>query len=182
MDSVMEIKNAHSRYMPFILTIAIIILDQLSKAWVVAAIPLGVVYASWADDFIWICHVRNTAIGFSIGHSLPETVKLILFVLVPLILMVYLSILLARSNDLVGYQRWLLGAVIGGGLGNIIDRIFRPGGVVDFISVKVYGLFGYERWPTFNIADSAIVVAGILLIIHMLFAKRNRQEKELSHE
>ena len=55
--------------------------------------------------------------------------------------------------------------IVGGGIGNLIDRFFRPEGVVDFIDVKFYGLFGMERWPTFNVADSAVVVCGILLII-----------------
>jgi signal peptidase II len=59
--------------------------------------------------------------------------------------------------------------IIGGGFGNLIDRFFRPDGVVDFIDVKFYGLFGLERWPTFNVADSAVVVCGSLLFISMLF-------------
>jgi signal peptidase II len=61
--------------------------------------------------------------------------------------------------------------ILGGGLGNLADRIFRPAGVVDFIDVKFFGIFGFERWPTFNIADSAIVVCGILLLFTMLFQK-----------
>lgn len=66
--------------------------------------------------------------------------------------------------------------ILGGGVGNIIDRIFRPLGVVDFIDVRFYGLFGLERWPTFNIADSAIVVGGILLIISLLTSIRRDYE------
>ena len=38
--------------------------------------------------------------------------------------------------------------IVGGGLGNLVDRFFRKEGVVDFIDVKFYGLFGLERWPT----------------------------------
>ena len=46
-----------------------------------------------------------------------------------------------------------------------MDRLFRVRGVVDFIDVKFYGLLGFDRWPTFNLADSTVVVAGILLIV-----------------
>jgi signal peptidase II len=39
---------------------------------------------------------------------------------------------------------------------------------VDFVSVKFYGLFGLERWPTFNVADSAVVVAGLALLVSFM--------------
>ena len=58
--------------------------------------------------------------------------------------------------------------IVGGGLGNLIDRFFRAEGVVDFIDVKFYGLFGLERWPTFNVADSAVVVCGLILVISFI--------------
>ena len=70
--------------------------------------------------------------------------------------------------------------IVGGGLGNLVDRFFRKEGVVDFIDVKFYGLFGLERWPTFNVADSAVVVCGILLIISFiaLTIQDERKKKE----
>ena len=73
-----------------------------------------------------------------------------------------------KSNDFTKLQRWAIAGIVGGGIGNLIDRIFRPEGVVDFIDVKFYGLFGMERWPTFNVADSAVVVCGILLIVSFI--------------
>jgi len=66
--------------------------------------------------------------------------------------------------------------IIGGGLGNLIDRIFRPQGVVDFISVNFYGFLGFSRWPTFNIADSSVVVCGILLFLSVAFPKTRKKE------
>ena len=74
--------------------------------------------------------------------------------------------------------------IIGGGIGNLIDRIFRAEGVVDFIDVKFYGLFGMERWPTFNVADSAVVVCGILLIVSFIAMtiKDIKSKKEESKE
>ncbi|MFA5546110.1 MAG: signal peptidase II [Sphaerochaetaceae bacterium] len=161
-----------SRALPFIVTVVILVLDQLTKAWVVANIPQNTIYNSYLGDFISIWHVRNTAIGFSIGASLPMVAKVILFIVVPALLLVAMCVFVYRTKELTTFQRWTVAALIGGGAGNIIDRIFRSDWVVDFISLKVYGLFGFERWPTFNVADSTVVVAGILLIISILFGKK----------
>lgn len=174
-------KRNRERLSPFILSAIIIILDQLTKAWVVATIEQGTVKYSFLSDFLWICHVRNSAIGFSLGDGLPEGAKRLLFILLPLVLLVLLGFYLFRSHDLKPFQRWMLGGIIGGGIGNVVDRIFRPDWVVDFISVNVYGLFGFERWPTFNVADASIVVTGILLMINLLFFE-GRGNKEVTNE
>ena len=72
--------------------------------------------------------------------------------------------------------------IVGGGLGNLIDRFFRAEGVVDFIDIKFFGLFGLDRWPTFNVADSAVVVCGFMLVISFIVtsikeAKENKSEE-----
>lgn len=174
------------RFLPSLLTLTIIGVDQLTKAWVVATIPQGTVHVSFFSDFLWICHVRNLAIGFSIGAELPDPLKSIFFIFIPLVLLVLLIIYMIRSHDISLFQRWMVAGIIGGGLGNIIDRIFRPAGVVDFVSVRVYGLFGFDRWPTFNVADASIVVTGILLMINILFFQKKTQvtdeEKEIPNE
>ena len=54
--------------------------------------------------------------------------------------------------------------------------MFRPDGVVDFLDFKFYGLFGLERWPTFNIADASLVVASIVLVI-LLFIQEVKLRK-----
>ena len=61
---------------------------------------------------------------------------------------------------------------------NLIDRFFRANGVVDFIDVKFYGLFGLERWPTFNIADAAVVISFVLLILYSFFKKKKETSSE----
>ena len=63
----------------------------------------------------------------------------------------------------------ILAVVLGGGVGNFIDRLFRPQGVVDFIVVRVYGFLGFEDWPVFNVADSAIVCGMIALFVSVVF-------------
>jgi signal peptidase II len=77
-----------------------------------------------------------------------------------------------RSNDFTWLQRWAVAGIIGGGLGNLIDRIARPAGVVDFISVNLYGLLGLDRWPTFNIADASVVICGLILLVSILISPK----------
>jgi signal peptidase II len=95
----------------------------------------------------------------------------VLFILVPVVAMVGIAIYAWKSDEFSPLQRWFVAGVLGGGVGNIIDRIFRPAGVVDFLDVKFYGLFGLERWPTFNVADSSVVVCGILLVLSMFIER-----------
>jgi signal peptidase II len=87
-----------------------------------------------------------------------------------------------KSDEFTKLQRWAAAGIIGGGLGNIIDRIFRPAGVVDFVSVKFYGLLGFERWPTFNVADSSVVVCCIILLFSILLAPQKTKEKEIQSD
>ena len=135
------------RYLPFVLTLGVVLLDQVVKAIVVAKIPLNQVAASYLNDFLWFCHVRNKAIGFGLGSGLSPVAKRWLFIAFPLVLLAFFVTLTIKLDELTKFQRWLFAGIVGGGVGNLIDRIFRPLGVVDFISVKVYGLFGIKGCP-----------------------------------
>lgn len=162
---------------PFSLALFIIILDQITKMAVVASIePYSVKY-SFFGSFLRIIHVRNKAIAFSLGHSLPEAARTALFSLLPLVILAALVIYVLKTDEVTLSQRWYLAGITGGGFGNLIDRFFRPEGVVDFIDVKFYGIFGLERWPTFNVADSSIVVFGALLFLSMVWVKKGGPEK-----
>lgn len=156
---------------PFILTFAIILADQLTKFLVELYIPLD--YANghlgigpaFFGDFLRLIRVYNTGVAFSLGDSWPLALRRLSFGLIPLVVMILVVVVYFRNKDFSMLQRWAICGVIGGGFGNLIDRFFREQGVVDFIDVKFYGLFGMERWPTFNVADSAVVVCGILLVV-----------------
>ena len=165
------------RFLPFILTAALVLVDQISKLLVMKYIPLNTVGASIFGDFLIICHVRNTGVAFSMGADSPLFVRVLLFVVVPMLLMAFLCWLIAtRRNILTGRQRWLVAGIAGGGFGTLVDRIFRfDQGVVDFISVKFYGIFGLERWPTFNLSDSFVVVFVILFAISVIFTRETRK-------
>jgi signal peptidase II len=149
---------------PLALAPAIVLLDQATKIVVERAMPLGRIIRVWGD-FLWLWHVRNTAMAFSLGVGLPESARTVVFAILPVAVLAALVVYYLRSRDLTTFQRWCFAAILGGGAGNLIDRLFRVGGVVDFVSVKFYGIFGLERWPTFNVADSTVVVAGLALLV-----------------
>ncbi|MDR2073601.1 MAG: signal peptidase II [Spirochaetaceae bacterium] len=150
---------------PFSLTAFAALVDQISKAFIAQWPENSLIKDVFGNEFLEIVHVRNTAIAFSLGHNLPERLKPVLFILLPLGVLAFLIVYYFRTTDFTPVQRWAVAGILGGGIGNLIDRIFRPAGVVDFISVKMYGILGFYRWPTFNLADSFVVIFGILLLI-----------------
>jgi len=178
MKSFLKIEITKEKLLPLTLTALILTLDQIIKAVIVKIQPFhpALIKDVFNNDFLCIYHVRNKAIAFSLGENLPEFLKPVIFVVFPILVLTFLVWYFLKSNDFTKLQRWAAAGIIGGGLGNISDRIFRPDGVVDFISVKIFGLFGMERWPTFNIADSSVVVCCILLLITMFINPRKEEE------
>ncbi len=164
------------KYVPLSLTVFIIVLDQITKALIVKEIPYHRVGMAFFGDFLRIIHTRNLAVAFSLGNNLPQGIRLVLFTLIPAVVLVVILIYFLRSRDFTTLQRWAIAGILGGGFGNLIDRVFRPQGVVDFIDVKFYGLLGFERWPTFNIADASVVVCGVLLLIAFIGEERKNDE------
>jgi signal peptidase II len=167
-------KIGKEKLLPFVLTGLVILADQAVKSFIVKNWPRegSLIKDVFNNDFLCIYHVRNKAIAFSLGNSLPDNLRPILFIVLPLVVLGFLVWYYLTSTEFSRLQRWVVAGIIGGGLGNIIDRIFRPDGVVDFISVKFYGLLGMERWPTFNIADSSVVVCCIIFLISILIAPK----------
>ena len=176
--------NKKEKLLPISLTALVIILDQITKALVVRFIPRlnyfseGCVIRIFGDYFRLI-HVRNNAVAFSMGSSLPDNARHLLFAILPLIVIAAVFVIYFRNNEFTKLQRWSICGILGGGLGNLIDRFFRPDGVVDFLDCY-FPFFGLERWPTFNVADSAVVICGILFVISfiILAAKDSKKNKE----
>lgn len=166
-------ENVKNKMLPLILSVAVIVLDQITKGLVVKYIPRLTI---WTDDgiieifgkYFRLIHVRNNAIAFSIGSGLSQNVRGILFAFMPLLVIIAVYVIYFRSNEFTKMQRWAICGILGGGIGNLIDRFFRPEGVVDFMDCYFFGIFGMERWPTFNVADSAVVVGGIVFVLTFL--------------
>lgn len=114
---------------PIFLTAAIILLDQLTKWLIVSLVPYHTVARSFGGDFLRIIHTRNLAVAFSLGNGFPQPVKLFLFILVPLIALVAISVYLVKGRDLSSFQRWVLAAIVGGGRGISLIGFFVPRGL-----------------------------------------------------
>ncbi|MEI8093319.1 MAG: signal peptidase II [Spirochaetales bacterium] len=162
------------RIVPLIIAALLIVADQASKLAVVALIPLNTVGWASGGDFLWLVHVRNTGVAFSMGNNLPDWLRVGLFILIPLGVMIAFLVYYWRDATMTQLQRWSLALIVAGGLGNQVDRIFRPEGVVDFLSFRLYGLFGMERFAIFNVADVCINVGGALFVLSLLFGMRKR--------
>lgn len=145
---------------------AVVGLDQLSKWLVTSNLARGEI-ARLIDPILWIVHSRNPDAIFSISLG-P---KFIYFIL-PLIAIGFVVYLLLRPQS--RYVTVLLGIIVGGGLGNLIDRI-RLGEVVDWISM---GLSNTARFATFNVADSSVVVSVILILIYEFFFSPSARKKK----
>ena len=173
-------KELKSKLLPIVLAVVIVALDQVTKMLVVRFIPYATIGASYFGDFLRIIHISNTGVAFSFGANWSETVRHVLFAAVPVVVIAIVVGIYFRNNDFSKLQRWAIMGIIGGGIGNLIDRIFRAEGVVDFIDVKFFGIFGLDRWPTFNVADAAVVVCGCLLLISFIitFVKDKKEEKK----
>lgn len=172
------------KLVPLILVLVVMILDQLTKLIVTDTIPLYEVGASFFGGFFRIVHVNNPGIAFSIGQGWSVAARGILFRLVPLLVIIVVLGVYMRNDDFTALQRWSIAGIAGGGFGNLIDRFFRAEGVVDFIDFQWFGITNspfkflrWERWPTFNIADSAVVVCGILLVLSFLLTVKNAKTK-----
>jgi signal peptidase II len=138
-------------------------LDQLSKAAIVANLRLGE-SVDVLGDLVRIWHARNTGAAFSL---LPGAFWL--FVPVTILALVMIAYFHREFRNRGPWIHIVLGVILGGSLGNLTDRL-RLGYVVDFVSVGI----GDRRFPTFNVADSAVVVGIGLLVLYLTLADRRR--------
>ncbi len=145
----------------FALTLAI---DQWTKAWILARFSYGEEQAI-IPGFFNLTHVRNPGGAFSFLATLPEELRQGFFLGTGLLAIVLLLVFLRRIEARDWIAATAIGGVLGGAIGNLMDRI-RHGEVVDFLDFRLIG--GYI-WPTFNMADCWIVVGVALLMIQMLF-------------
>lgn len=134
--------------------VTILLIDQLTKMWAVARLenqpPIEVL-----GQFFQLTFVRNPGAAFSLGAGSTLIVSLLALVIV--------GVLLLRARNLASvWWAVAMGGMIGGALGNLIDRVFRAPGpfrghVVDFLALP--------NWPIFNVADMAVVGSAILMVV-----------------
>src|SRR6056297_1010306 len=151
--------------MSFWLVLALF-LDQFSKKIIVELVSPGEIFPV-LGNFLMITNVGNTGISFGMFQGYTH-------ILIPLVFVIIVMVFIV-SIKFVKQSPWLafaFGAIIGGALGNQIDRLFK-GAVVDFIYVNGFAVF--------NISDSFVVIGAFILGCHTIFATE-RKERLIIHQ
>ncbi|GAB2920892.1 hypothetical protein GCM10027047_17770 [Rhodococcus aerolatus] len=147
--------------------VAVVILaaDVLAKVVVVAQLaparPVRLLGGA-----VYLTLVRNPGAAFGLATGMTWLLSVVALVVVVVI------VRMARRLRSVGWA-WGLGLVLGGALGNLVDRVFRAPGLLQGHVVDYVSLFAPDGsvWPIFNVADSAIVSGGVLLVALALFGR-----------
>ncbi|MFA5341818.1 MAG: signal peptidase II [Clostridia bacterium] len=145
-----------------ILSISLIAGDQLTKFFIMKNMQMGD-SIEIIRGFLYIGYTKNTGAAWGIFGE--HTEYLAIFSVLSSLVLIFILLHMKRKLGALS-----LAILIGGAVGNAIDRI-RLGWVVDFIDTYI---FGYD-FPMFNVADSAITVGVIFLLIYMLFIHREMQ-------
>ena len=135
------------------IVLGLIALDQVTKAWAVAALSDGP--ASIVGTTVELRLSRNTGGAFSLFQQFTPVLAVLAVVVAVVLVRV-----LQRTRDRVILVA--LALVLAGAIGNLLDRIFRAPG---FLRGAVVDFIGIDRFPTFNVADSAITIGAVLLVL-----------------
>ena len=153
-----------------LIIIGVVALDQISKELAVAYLK-DTSSVSLIDGVVSFAYTTNTGMAWGMLKDHPWVFKSISTVAIVGFAVVYFAV---KEQHVL--FRLSAGFVIGGGIGNMIDRLFRPeGGVVDFIRTD------FMDFPIFNVADSFITVGAIMLVVYFVFYD-SKQPKPLLFE
>jgi signal peptidase II len=151
-----DANGSRPRRIGVLIGVAVFVLaaDIISKAIVVAKMP-GHPPIRLLGSFLQITYTRNPGAAFSIGTSMT-----IVFTAIAVGVIIYIA-RTARNLRSIGWAI-ALGLLLGGATGNLLDRLFRAPGpfqgqVIDWLQLP--------HWPIFNLADSSIVCAGVLIVL-----------------
>ena len=145
--------------------LAILVADQVTKALVVANLAVGE-KVRLVGDLVQVWHAQNRGAAFSLFQG-----GAVVFLIVSVVSIVMVAYFHRSLRDRSPWLHVVLGIVLGGTLGNFTDRL-RQGYVTDWLSVGI----GDTRWPTFNVADSSVVVGIGILVIYLLLTNPDRRE------
>ncbi len=142
----------------FLTALLVVIADQLSKFWIRSNLAIG--ESVFKVGFFRVVRVHNSGAAFGLfqGQSFLLTIIALVGVAALLLFVLRFSHHFPSLNNSLG--KVSLGLILGGTMGNLIDRL-RFGYVTDFIDVSI--------WPSFNIADSSVVVGVIIFVCSLLF-------------
>jgi len=153
-----------------ITSIIVFLLDLLSKQIVIHNM-LEEQSITIINKFFYITYAQNTGIAFSmLENKIP-------FIIIMTILVIFFILKYVKENSKTNFERICYGTVIGGAVGNLLDRVVY-GYVIDFLD---FHIFSYH-FPIFNLADTFIVIGILLLLMISLKEEKKQNKKESSDE
>ena len=148
--------------------VLLLLADQLTKYYISANFVLGE-SREFLNGFINLTYIHNRGGAWGILYGRTYLLLPITLAVMALCIVFYLKY--GKKSRLL---LWAISLVLSGGIGNMIDRVFRGGNVVDFLHFEFFPTF-----PVFNVADCAIVVgAGLLILYFVLDAIREEKQKK----
>ena len=145
--------------------LAILVADQATKAVVVSSLAVGE-KAELLGDVVQVWHAQNRGAAFSLFQG-----GTVIFLVVSVLSIGMVAYFYRSFRDRSPWLHLVLGIVLGGTLGNFTDRL-RQGYVTDWLSIGI----GDTRWPTFNVADSSVVVGIGILVLYLFLTNPDRRE------
>ena len=156
-----------SRALCAAIAVVVFVSDQVTKAMVEKSIPEHSVIPIF-PRFFNLIHTKNAGAAFGLFSESPAPWKTVMLIVVSAGLLLTVAALAWKSRRLDWQASVGMALILGGALSNLFDRI-RIGRVVDFLDVY----YGTYHWPTFNVADSAIVVGAGFLILQVIFSEEH---------
>jgi len=146
----------------------VVVLDYVTKEWIVRTIPMYERRDVLGDWFrLTYTHNPGAAFGINIGEH-----SRVFFLVLALVALVVLALIYRGTSRKDGLRLFAVALVMAGAIGNVLDRLRYSAGVVDFLDVGI----GDARWPTFNVADSAVSVGAVLLLVSFWLEERRARD------
>lgn len=130
---------------------------------------------SYLNNTFVLTYAENTGGFLGMGSAIPENIRFWIFSVTVTVFLVIMLFYLIFSKGFTVYQTLILSAILGGGIGNLIDRLMNNGRVIDFMNVGI----GPVRTGIFNVADLFITFGAILLFI-LIIVESRKKKKEAS--
>ncbi|MDE0118987.1 MAG: signal peptidase II [Bdellovibrionales bacterium] len=164
--------KTYLKYFLFLtISFAIVALDQATKMMIHTQFNLGEKKVI-IPGFFNITYVRNTGGVFGLFSESNDVIRMILFIILPVLAFVLILSIIHKLDIKQKYQILAFSSIFGGALGNYIDRI-HFGYVVDFLDFYYKG----RAWPAFNVADMCIVI-GVFSAITLIYITEEKQKKK----
>lgn len=154
------------------LTLGVVLLDRATKAWVESR-DAGYFPRTVVENFFSLVNSRNPALAFSFLSGLSSPGLRAVIVAGSLVILSVIAWLLVAGSGMSGFSCAGLALILGGATGNVTDRILH-GAVTDFLefTIRFIPLRIFHPWPAFNVADSAISIGALCILLDIVFGQR----------